>query len=476
MPDPQEFAPLEADGEFAPLTPGPQEAASDYVTTTGAAEIVASSESVLGSVESTRLDIPAKGVRGFHVDANGTVIVGGTDPGGGGVGDGTRPFLFFDAGTDSVDLVYDHPLLDNQGGVQITGDANSSSVAIQTPTDNGGSWATAPVAIELEADNSGTANFNFLNLSQIDAEDAHVQLHERTAPATPDANRLRIYVKDKSSVSALYAKDDAGTEHELTNAAAAADLTAHTADTSDAHDASAISILDTAGDFTATDVEGALAELQSDHETDSAALTTHEGDTSTHGATVVAGTEDITFETLDANGDVGTTASTLAEGDHTHAGGGGPTYIMKTADETVTNSTTLQNDDHFAFSVDANSTYYFELNLYADANAVGVDLKVAWTLPASATVDWGVMTDDRANLPSAEAQSATVGSDALGTGTIEPIDVLTTQTIVTLKGWLTIAGTSGTAQLQWAQSSNPGGTTENITLRKGSRLEYQKAA
>lgn len=40
------------------------------------------------------------------------------------------------------------------------------------------------------------------------------------------------------------------------------DLSAHTGDTSDAHDASAISVLDTAGNFTATDVEATLAELQ----------------------------------------------------------------------------------------------------------------------------------------------------------------------------------------------------------------------
>lgn len=45
-----------------------------------------------------------------------------------------------------------------------------------------------------------------------------------------------------------------------------AELAAHLADTTDAHDASAISILDTANDFTATDVEGALAELQADAE------------------------------------------------------------------------------------------------------------------------------------------------------------------------------------------------------------------
>src|SRR6185436_5455691 len=36
----------------------------------------------------------------------------------------------------------------------------------------------------------------------------------------------------------------------------------HVADTSDAHDASAISVLDTGGNFTATDVEAALAEIQ----------------------------------------------------------------------------------------------------------------------------------------------------------------------------------------------------------------------
>jgi hypothetical protein len=45
----------------------------------------------------------------------------------------------------------------------------------------------------------------------------------------------------------------------------------------DAHDASAISILDTASDFTATDVEGALAELQSDNEAHVAAADPHTG-------------------------------------------------------------------------------------------------------------------------------------------------------------------------------------------------------
>lgn len=68
------------------------------------------------------------------------------------------------------------------------------------------------------------------------------------------------------------------TDAELTTHAATAHGSAtHEADAADAHDASAISILDTAADFTATDVEGALAELQSDNETHDAAADPHAG-------------------------------------------------------------------------------------------------------------------------------------------------------------------------------------------------------
>lgn len=53
------------------------------------------------------------------------------------------------------------------------------------------------------------------------------------------------------------------------------ELTNHLADAADAHDASAISILDAANDFTATDVEGALAELQSDAEAAATSFADH---------------------------------------------------------------------------------------------------------------------------------------------------------------------------------------------------------
>lgn len=74
---------------------------------------------------------------------------------------------------------------------------------------------------------------------------------EGAAPSTPAAGLVKQYAK---SDGLLYSKDDAGVESAL-------GVGGHLADASDAHDASAISILDSGAHFTATDVEAALAEL-----------------------------------------------------------------------------------------------------------------------------------------------------------------------------------------------------------------------
>ena len=76
---------------------------------------------------------------------------------------------------------------------------------------------------------------------------------EGAAPGTPPAGFVYAYVK---SDGLLYWKDDTGTEY-----AAGGDVSAHTGDTTDAHDASAISIADAGTFFTGTEVEAALQEL-----------------------------------------------------------------------------------------------------------------------------------------------------------------------------------------------------------------------
>lgn len=82
-----------------------------------------------------------------------------------------------------------------------------------------------------------------------------VRMAEVAAPGTPPAGEVHLYALADGT---LAWKDDAGTVYPIAYGAA---LQGHLADASDAHDASAISVLDTGAHFTATDVEAALAEL-----------------------------------------------------------------------------------------------------------------------------------------------------------------------------------------------------------------------
>ena len=58
-----------------------------------------------------------------------------------------------------------------------------------------------------------------------------------------------------------------------------------------------------------------------------------------------------------------------------------PTIVRKTADETVNNSTTLQNDDHLLLAVGVNEVWVLSLYLIIATTAVA-DFKLAFTVPA----------------------------------------------------------------------------------------------
>lgn len=61
--------------------------------------------------------------------------------------------------------------------------------------------------------------------------------------------------------------------------------------------------------------------------------------------------------------------------------------IKKAADETVTSSTTLQNDNHLAFSIGANEQWAFLMFIqyYAEGTP---DLKIGWSVPVGCTMQW----------------------------------------------------------------------------------------
>ena len=93
---------------------------------------------------------------------------------------------------------------------------------------------------------------------------------------TADVGSLFIR-SDGGADTILYAKETGSGNTGWVALGSVAALTNHLADTADAHDASAISILDAGSDFTATDVEGALDELQADNEAHTAAADPHTG-------------------------------------------------------------------------------------------------------------------------------------------------------------------------------------------------------
>lgn len=55
--------------------------------------------------------------------------------------------------------------------------------------------------------------------------------------------------------------------------------------------------------------------------------------------------------------------------------------VRKSADELVTNSTVIQNDDHLSFAVGANETWMFQI-IGAEKNAATPGIKMQMTVPA----------------------------------------------------------------------------------------------
>jgi hypothetical protein len=138
-------------------------------------------------------------------------------------------------------------------------------------------------------------------------------------------------------------------------------------------------------------------------------------------------------------------------------------FARKTATETVTSSTTLQDDDNLTVSVAANSVY--EVTCLLRYTAVqAADLKFQFVGPASATLHAGVH-----RLGTGAADEATDALEYLDISDVTTSGGLgnTFDTAVKIQGLLVVAGTAGTFKLQWAQDTSNATGTE---LRTGSYL------
>ena len=143
------------------------------------------------------------------------------------------------------------------------------------------------------------------------------------------------------------------------------------------------------------------------------------------------------------------------------------TTVVKAANETVTNSAVMQSDDQLLFTAAANAKYLVDVVLFVsqNANAVGADFKVGFSLPAGASFSGGGPLPDLTvgataagdgnwtGLLGASAASRACGVDG-NSGNV---------TILNLTFLVEVAGTAGTVTLQWAQNTATAavGTTVN---------------
>lgn len=120
--------------------------------------------------------------------------------------------------------------------------------------------------------------------------------------------------------------------------------------------------------------------------------------------------------------------------------------VRKTADETVNNSSTLQNDDHLALTVGANEVWQVELTLLLSAANTTADWKFGFTGPAASQFRWAPFAATRWLGATTPAVLHTI-SDSEGTGSENGIHGQA------LLGIYLGGANAGTLQFQWAQNA-----------------------
>ena len=134
--------------------------------------------------------------------------------------------------------------------------------------------------------------------------------------------------------------------------------------------------------------------------------------------------------------------------------------IVKTVDEDVNNSTTMQDDDALLLAVEANARYEMLIILRVTIRAAS-DFKFQFTVPASATIE-------------GHASSTVQNNPVFDLTTAQTITVTALiQTFIRYAATITTAGTAGNVTLQWAQNT---AAIEDTTVKNGSLLIIRRLA
>ena len=137
------------------------------------------------------------------------------------------------------------------------------------------------------------------------------------------------------------------------------------------------------------------------------------------------------------------------------------TLVRKTADEVVNASSTLQNDDVLLYALAANEVVTFVAALHVTSGTTP-DIKFAFTVPAAATLRWGLSGPD---MSASQSSNGTSGSAIAA-----PCAGVSLPNIMWIAGVVVNGANAGNLQLQWAQNTSDASDTTvlaNSWLRVG---------
>lgn len=140
----------------------------------------------------------------------------------------------------------------------------------------------------------------------------------------------------------------------------------------------------------------------------------------------------------------------------------GDGHVRKTSDETVNNSSTMQNDDHLLIPVEANEIWLFEFRCFINTASGTPHWNAGVYGPAGAAVNMWANTNDFNT-----AQAASLIGNTFNFPTIAGV------TAARIWGRLTNGATPGNFGLRWAQTTP---TAENTQVLINSVLLPRRIA
>lgn len=138
--------------------------------------------------------------------------------------------------------------------------------------------------------------------------------------------------------------------------------------------------------------------------------------------------------------------------------------VRKAATESVVNSASLQDDDHLVVFLQANKTYIITGVFFASSTSATPDIKVAFDIPAGATMDIGVSAASDSFRHAQFLESDNMASSEI------PITA-NTPLVISVDGTIKAGATEGYVILRWAQSSS---NSNSVSVLEGSYLKVEE--